>query len=261
MMYTNSPLVGYTRLSPHHSGFRTHAIDRITIHHAVGQFTAAGICAVFCGARLASANYVLGYDGEVGLSVEEKNRSWCSSSEANDQRAVTIECADDSYSPYKMTDAAYARLIELCVDICKRNGKKKLLWLGNKTAALAYTPAADEMVMTVHRWFLATQCPGQWLMERMPEIAERVTKQLGGNPNPVNTCEIELPVLKLGSKGQSVKTLQTLLIAQKFSCGGWGADGDFGNGTLSAVRNFQTLRKLGADGVVGAKTWAELTKF
>ena len=106
MAYSNSPLVTYTRLSPHNSGTRTHAIDRITIHHAVGQFTASGLCACFCGARQASANYVIGHDGEVGLSVEEKNRSWCSSSEENDQRAVTIECADDSYAPYKMNDVA-----------------------------------------------------------------------------------------------------------------------------------------------------------
>lgn len=178
MAYSNSPLVTYTRLSPHNSGTRTHAIDRITIHHAVGQFTASGLCACFCGARQASANYVIGHDGEVGLSVEEGNRSWCSSSEENDQRAVTIECADDSYAPYKMNDVAYERLIELCVDICKRNGKRKLIWLGNKAKTLAYTPADDEMVMTVHRWFLPTQCPGDWLMGKMPEIAERVTAEL-----------------------------------------------------------------------------------
>ncbi len=184
MAYTNSPLVTYTRLSPHHSGLRTHAIDRITIHHAVGQFTAAGICAVFCGARQASANYVLGYDGEIGLSVEEKNRSWCSSSEANDQRAVTIECADDSYAPYKMNDVAYARLLELCVDICKRNGKTKLLWLGTKDRILAYEPAPDEMVLTLHKFFLNTQCPGDFLIGKMPEIAERVTAKLQEDIKP-----------------------------------------------------------------------------
>ena len=133
MAYTNSSLVSYTNLSPNHSGQRTHSIDRITPHCVVGQLTAESICGCFTSpSREASCNYGIGKDGKIALCVEEKNRSWCSSSSANDQRAVTIECASDLNAPYTMTDAVYSALIRLCTDICKRNGKKKLLWFGDK---------------------------------------------------------------------------------------------------------------------------------
>lgn len=130
MTYTNSSLVSYTKLSPNHSGKRTHSIDRITPHCVVGQLSAESICGCFTStSRQASCNYGIGYDGRISLVVEEKNRSWCSSSSANDQRAVTIEVASDSQSPYAFKDAAYAALIKLCTDICKRNGKKSFCGL------------------------------------------------------------------------------------------------------------------------------------
>lgn len=115
------------------------------------------------------------------MYVEEKNRSWCSSSNENDQRAVTIECASDTTHPYAFKDVVYNKLIELCVDICKRNGKKKLLWLGDKTKTLNYNPAADEMVLTVHRWFANKSCPGDWMYSRMGDLASKVTAKLGGS--------------------------------------------------------------------------------
>ena len=133
MAYTNSPLVSYTKLSPNHSGQRTHSIDRITPHCVVGQCSVETLGNVFLPkSRQASSNYGIGVDGRVGMYVEEKNRSWCSSSAANDQRAVTIECASDATEPYAFKDVVYQQLIELCTDICKRNGKTKLLWLGDK---------------------------------------------------------------------------------------------------------------------------------
>ena len=121
----------------------------------------------------------IGKDGKIALCVEEKNRSWCSSSNANDQRAVTIECASDKTHPYAMNDAVYQSLIRLCVDICKRNGKKKLLWLGDKNKTLNYSPKSDEMVLTVHRWFANKSCPGDWLYGRLGDLAAKVTAQLG----------------------------------------------------------------------------------
>lgn len=159
MAYTNSPLVSHTHLSPNNSGARTHSIDRITPHCVVGQCSAETIGNIFARASYqASSNYGIGYDGKVGLYVEEKNRSWCSSSYANDQRAVTIECASDSTHPYAFRTVVYEKLIELCVDICKRNGKTKLLWLEDKTKTLNYEPKEDEMVLTVHRWFANKSC-------------------------------------------------------------------------------------------------------
>lgn len=120
------------------------------------------------------------------MYVEEKNRSWCSSSNANDQRAITIECASGTSEPYEMNDTVYQTLIKLCTDICKRNGKKKLLWLADKDKTLNYTPAADEMVLTVHRWFANKSCPGTWLYSRLGDLAAKVTAALA-DPTPVKT--------------------------------------------------------------------------
>ena len=180
MAYTNSSMVAYTRLSPNHSGQRTHSIDRITPHCVVGQLSAESICGCFTSpSRQASCNYGIGTDGKVSLCVEEKNRSWCSSSNANDQRAVTIECASDKTEPYAMNSKVYDSLIKLCTDICKRNGKKKLLWLGDRNKTLNYTPKSDEMVLTVHRWFANKSCPGSWLYARLGDLAAKVTAALG----------------------------------------------------------------------------------
>ena len=188
--YTNSPLVSYTKLSPNHSGQRTHAIDRITPHCVVGQCSVETLGNIFAPTkRQASCNYGIGADGRVGMYCEEKNRSWCSSSSANDQRAITIECASDTTAPYAFNDVVYNKLIELCVDICKRNGKTKLLWLGDKDKTLAYNPAANEMVLTVHRWFANKSCPGDWMYQRMGDLAAKVTAKLGGTA----TAEPEKP--------------------------------------------------------------------
>ena len=186
MGYTNSSLVDCKVMSPNHSGKRTHAIDRITPHCVVGQATAERIGECFVDkSRQASCNYGIGKDGRVCLVVDEANRSWCSSSAANDQRAVTIECASDATAPYAFNDAVYNKLIELCVDICKRNGKTKLLWLGDKDKTLNYNPAANEMVLTVHRWFKNKSCPGDWMYSKMGDLADKVTEKLSGKDSNV----------------------------------------------------------------------------
>ena len=181
MGYTNSLLAEYVKLSPNHSGQRVRAIDRITPHCVVGQCTAEGLGDWFSKTSTqASSNYGIDRDGRVGLYVEEKNRSWCTSSNANDQRAVTIECASDTSEPYWMNEKVYAKLIELCTDICRRNGKKKLLWFGDKDKSLSYQPKDDEMLITVHRWFANKSCPGNWLYVRLGDLASKVTAKLGG---------------------------------------------------------------------------------
>lgn len=188
--YTNSPLVGYTRLVSKHSGKRTHSIDRITPHCVVGQVTAARLGDIFSGTRDVSSNYGIALDGTVGLYVEEKNRSWCSSSNANDQRAITIECASDPKPPYAFKPIVYETLIKLCIDICKRNGKKKLLWFGDKAKSLNYSPKPDEMVLTVHRWFANKSCPGDWMYARMGDLAAKVTAALSettSTPEPTKS--------------------------------------------------------------------------
>ena len=178
---SNSSLVTYTKLSPNNSGHRNHDIDTVTIHCMVAQWTAKQACDYFANSSVqASCNYAVGRDGSIGLCVEEKNRSWCSSSRYNDNRAITIEVASDTTHPYKVTDAAYKALINLLVDICKRNNIPKLLWEGNKR--LIGHP--DLQNMTVHRWFANKACPGDYLYNKHPQIAAEVNARLNGsNPN------------------------------------------------------------------------------
>ena len=213
MAYTNSSLVSYTKLSPNHSGQRTHSIDRITPHCVVGQCSVETLGNIFLPtSRQASCNYGIGVDGRVGMYVEEKNRSWCSSSSANDQRAVTIECASDTTEPYAFKDVVYQKLITLCVDICRRNGKTKLLWLGDKDKTLSYEPKSDEMVLTVHRWFANKSCPGNWMYARMGNLAEKVTAQLGGSSGSTGTEDSQLyRVRKTWSDSKSQKGAYKIL--------------------------------------------------
>ena len=185
---SNSSLVSYTQISPNKSSPRKYDITRITVHCVVGQVTVQSLGGIFApSSRQASSNYGIGKDGKVGMYVEEKDRSWCSSNADNDNRAVTIEVASDTYAPYKVTAAAYAALLDLVTDICRRNGAKKLIWFGDKEKTLAYTPKSGEMVMTVHRWFANKSCPGEYLYNLHGEIAAEVTKRLSGGSSSATT--------------------------------------------------------------------------
>ncbi|MBQ6420638.1 MAG: N-acetylmuramoyl-L-alanine amidase [Clostridia bacterium] len=171
MAYSNSPLASYTRLTSHRNSPRNHAIDRITIHCMAGQMTGKACADYFATtSRQVSSNYCVGYDGSIALSVEEKNRSWCSSSPSNDHRAITIEVATDSTYPYKCTDKAYAALLDLCTDICRRNGIKKLNYTGDLKGN-----------MTKHKWFAATACPGEYLESKFTAIQNEVNRRLAGD--------------------------------------------------------------------------------
>ena len=191
MGFSNSPLATVRMISPNRTPNRNHAIDTITIHCFVGQVTAKRGCEVFQpSSKGASCNYVVGYDGSIGLCVEEKDRSWCTggydkngnpirvngvSGKSNDYQAVTIEVASDTKHPYAITEKAMAALIELCTDICRRNGIKKLLWSGDKN--LVGNPAKQNL--TVHRWFANKACPGDYIYQRLGDIAAKVNAKLG----------------------------------------------------------------------------------
>lgn len=176
---SNSPLIAVKMLSPNCSKNRTHSIDRITPHCVVGQCSAEALGAWFQKQGLnASSNYGIDKDGRIGLYVEEKDRSWCSSSTANDDRAITVECASDTFDPYRMNEVVFQSLIRLCIDVCKRYHKTKLLWFNDKATTLNYEPKKDEMIITVHRWFANKSCPGDWLYNRLGELATTVTNAL-----------------------------------------------------------------------------------
>lgn len=168
---SNSKLVDYVRISPKRTSPRNHKIDKITIHHMAGNLTVERCGSVF-QTRKASSNYGIGSDGRVGMYVEEKDRSWASSSKENDNRAVTIEVANSKRGGnWPVSDKALAKLIDLCVDICQRNGIEKLNYNGNKKGNL-----------TMHCYFVPTACPGPYLKSKFPYIAEEVNKRLGVKP-------------------------------------------------------------------------------
>lgn len=178
---SNSSLATYTRITKNKTSPRNHVIDTITIHCIVGQWTAKQGCDYFATTdRQCSANYVVGKDGSIGLSVDEKDRSWCSSNGTNDNRAITIEVASDTTHPYAVTAKAYAALLDLVTDICKRNGIKKLVWSTNKNDRVNHRNGCN---MTVHRDFANKACPGEYLYSRHGEIAAEVNRRLQGASN------------------------------------------------------------------------------
>lgn len=198
---SNSSLISCTVLSPNHSGKRTKPIDRISIHCMAGNLSVESCGALFAkSSRQASSQYGIGSDGRIGLYVDEANRSWCTSSSANDQRAITIEVANTvAAHPWPVSDKAYDALIKLCVDICKRNGKNKLVWFPDKDTALAYEPKAGEMLLTVHRWFAAKACPGDDLFNDHPDIVSKVNAQLGATTDTPATESSTLYRVQVGA--------------------------------------------------------------
>lgn len=181
MGYTNSSLVKHKIMSPNRYHPRKYPITRITIHHMAWILATSQQCgnSFKNPSRQASSNYGIGYDGDIALYVNEEDGAWTSSDYDNDNRAVTIEVANSTGSPnWSVSNKSYKALINLVTDICKRNGKTKILWLGDKEKTLAYEPKDNEMIMTVHRWFSPTLCPGPYLYSLMPDIARRVNEKL-----------------------------------------------------------------------------------
>ncbi|MCC8136412.1 MAG: phage tail-type lysozyme domain-containing protein [Ruminococcus sp.] len=191
---SNSSLVTYTNITKtQKTSPRTHAIDTITIHCVVGQWTAKQICDYFANTdRNASCNYGVGKDGSIGLCVDEADRSWCSSNAANDHRAITIETASDTSSPYAVTTAAYNALIKLVADICKRNNISKLVWSTDKNTRVNHLNGAN---MTVHRDFANKSCPGDYLYGKMSDIASQVNALLGTATTVTTTANTSYPAV------------------------------------------------------------------
>lgn len=174
---SNSKLISYTKISPNRTSPRNHKIDTVSIHCVVGQCSVETLGNIFAPtSRQASCNYGIGADGRIGMYCEEKDRSWCSSNAANDNRAITIEVASDTKHPYAVNAKAYAALIDLLVDICKRNGIPRLVWSTSKADRVNHKNGCN---MTVHRDYANKSCPGEYLYSRHAQIASEVNKRLG----------------------------------------------------------------------------------
>lgn len=260
---SNSSLICYTRISPNKTSPRTHAIDTITVHCMAGNLSVETCGSLFAASsRQASSNYGIGTDGRIGMYVEEADRSWCSSSGSNDHRAITIEVANDgdATTDWHVSDKALASLIKLVADICQRNSIEKLIWKADKSLI----GKVSSQNMTVHRWFAAKACPGDYLYSKHAYLVSEVNKLLnGGSSSFVTETETtedtatSYSILRSGSSGSEVKTLQTRLNVHGASLD---VDGSFGSLTLAAVKAFQKAKNLLVDGVVGSLTWGELLK-
>lgn len=213
---SNSSLVDYTKISPNKTSPRNHVIDTITIHCYVGQASVESAGSWFAKrTTMASCNYMIGYDGKVALIVDEKDRSWCSSSPANDHRAITIECASEKTHPYAVNDVVYQTLIDLIADICKRNNIKQLLWKADKNLI----GQVDKQNMTVHRWFKNKACPGDYLYNRHGEIANKVNAILNPVKDEKPQTSSEMYCVQTGAftKEDNAKKLAAELNGKGFS--------------------------------------------
>ena len=222
--YTNSPLACMTLISPNRNSPRNHIIDTITIHCFVGQVSVERGCEVFQPeSKNASCNYVIGTDGRIGLVVEECDRSWCSSSPENDNRAITIECASDNFAPYAINDAVMDSLIKLCADICKRNGIKALKFSYDKNERVNHLNGVN---MTCHRDYAKKSCPGDYIYEREEYIASEVNKILNGDiPKPFDPYKIRVTlVIRSGPSAEydMVGYIPVGVYTIVDECNGWG---------------------------------------
>lgn len=177
---SNSALSCLRVISPNRNSPRNHKIDTITIHCVVGQMGVEALCSEFSRtSKGASCNYGIGYDGRICTIVDESDRSWCSSSAENDNRAITIECASDAFWPYAINANVWKSLIELSADICRRNGIKKLVWSTDKNTRMNHLNGCN---ITVHRDYDNKSCPGDYIYNRLGQIAKEVNQKLSGAP-------------------------------------------------------------------------------
>lgn len=205
---SNSSLVSYTKLSPNYTTVNNKQNKKITIHHMAGNLTIERCGELFANSnRQASSNYGIGTDGRIGLYVEEKHRAWTSSNYGNDSQAVTIEVANDEVGGnWHVSDKAMESLINLCVDICKRNGISQLNWTGDANGNL-----------TCHYMFKATSCPGPYLKSKMAWIAAEVNKRLSGNTTASSTTNSKklyrVQIGAFSNKSNADKMLQKAVAA------------------------------------------------
>lgn len=205
----NSSLASYTRISPNSNNPRNNKVLKITPHHQAGNLTLPQFGAIVANpAREMSSNYAIDSAGNIGLFCEEKNRSWCSSSPTNDHQAITVEIANDGGAPdWHVSDRAIDALIRLSVDICQRNGIKKVIYTGTTAGNL-----------TRHNMFAATLCPGPYLQSKLPYIEATVNARLNSKeditmPMSTNPVRMWLGPMSGGDRQKFVNALNEKKIA------------------------------------------------
>lgn len=183
-----SDLTDIIKLSPNNSGKRKYNVTRITPHVVVGEFDAETVAGWFNSpSRKASANYIIGKNGEVLLNVDEENRAWTSGDGDNDNRSITIECSSIKEKNNALNDKVYDKLIALCVDICKRYNKSKLVYIRTYNELFKHVYKDDEMLLTKHNMFQKVACPDKWLeLKYDTDFVARVNNILAGVIEPAD---------------------------------------------------------------------------
>lgn len=231
----------------------TGAITKITVHHMAGNLDPVRCAEMHKNSSGSSANYYIGTDGKIVAGVPESRRAWTSSSRENDYKAITIEVANDiNCEPWSVSDKALQATIDLCIDICKRNGIEKINYTGNANGNF-----------TQHCYFANTACPGTYLKAKFPYIVAEINKGLGvSNVNLYNSFPtVAKPTLKKGSISEEVKNLQKDLNFLGYlgeDSEELVVDGIFGTNTRFAVKRFQSEHKIGIDGIYGNVTYGKM---
>ena len=166
---SNSSLVTYKNLTNQMSkGRQSKKIDKIFVHHMAGNLSLATCASVFRN-NPASSHYGIDSKGNIGQFVLEENTAWHCGNWSYNLRSIAIELANDGGAKTKwhVSDKAIASCIKLLVDICKRNGIKKLNYTGDLTGNLC-----------MHCWTMATACPGGYMKTKFKYLADQVNKQL-----------------------------------------------------------------------------------
>lgn len=246
---SNSVLVDYTKITPN-SDARKDSIRKITIHHMGGNLSVETCGNVF-QSREASTNYGISSDGNIGLYVDESRRAWSTANPTNDHQAINIEVANDGGAPdWHVSDVAIERLIDLCVDICQRNGITRMNYTGGTDGNL-----------TRHNMFMATTCPGPYLQGKFLYIADEINKRLGNAAQPEQSAEptesetihMDLPLLQRGDKSPLVHAIMVLMAERGYYEGP--CDDLFGPRMESGVRQMQADHNLGVDGEIGNNSY------
>ena len=149
---------------------RTSKISEITIHHMSGKLTAQRCGEIFKAVgRCGSSHYGIGYDGEIGLYVNECDTAWTNSNWESNCRAVTIEVSNSKNKyPWPVSDKSLQSLIKLVADIAKRNNLGTLVKGKN---------------LTWHRMYSNTDCPGDYLLSKMDYIITEANKIISAKPS------------------------------------------------------------------------------
>ena len=258
---SNSALVDYVDLSPHYYSRDGAKITTITVHHMAGKLTIEE-CGRLFHSRKASSNYGIDSKGRVAMYVPEKYGAWTNGNAYSNKKSVTIEVANDQIGGnWHVSDKALAKCIELCADICKRNGIVKLNFTGNRNGNL-----------DMHRYWMATGCPGDYLASKFPYIQNEVNKILGQGDGKLvvdglfgeqSTMRLQkmLAIVQDGWVGGQTNTVKPYIpnwTTAKYN------DGYTGSTTIDRMQRWLKSKGYSVgtiDGLCGKKTVTALQKF